>query len=313
MRSKTTPASRLCYRDREADNPETDPQYAIRADKPPYIVSPHKLNLLFDSDENDEALFARLKRERQLYRQFSSADTPAELRRRLQEEVAQLGFSEYAFLRLDRVATPAASEALMPTELLSSCSERVAQRCGLMLQAGIADARNRHLSALFHWVAAAETDARAIKNHQSVLIVGAQGAGYYLVITGRPGANGYLWMSGPGQARDTDAFHQRVENNQYALNLLATTIEAVGTSKFPTLFRHQNRGQANTITPRPLRLLNTLAKRDATLREAADRLCLSTDTINKHVAAAKATLGTNTLAGTLWQALQAGLIDTEDP
>ena len=315
MGSKTTSANRLRFVEAEASKPGPDTEYAIHGDKPPYIVSPHKLNLLFDSDENDDALFARLKRERQLYREFNNAEDPHDLRQRVLTELNRLGFSEYSFLRLNRVQNPAGGDALIPTELLSSYSDQTAQQCGLMLRASFNSTRNRHLSALFYCVASATTTTLHISGDQYVLIVGNDGAGCFLIMVGQPAGNRYLWSSGPDQHQqppDSCDFQQRVARNQYALSLLATTIEAVGTNRFPCLFKREPDAGGAAVTPRPLRLLNTLAKRDATLREAADHLCLSTDTINKHVAAAKSALGTNTLTGTLWKDLKAGLMDTEE-
>ncbi len=105
------------------------------------------------------------------------------------------------------------------------------------------------------------------------------------------------------------ALQQKVADKRQSIDWLATTIEGVGINKFGELFRAGEGDKAIRINPRPLRLLNTLAKYDVTLQEAAQLLHLSTDTVNKHVAAAKAALGTTTIAGTIWKAVQKGLID----
>jgi len=52
-----------------------------------------------------------------------------------------------------------------------------------------------------------------------------------------------------------------------------------------------------------------MAKNDLTLTQAADKLCLSTHTINKHMAMAKKELGARTQATAIYRAIQGGLID----
>ena len=129
-----------------------------------------------------------------------------------------------------------------------------------------------------------------------MLIVSAGEAGCYITNSGVPSRGRYLSISSP-EDRAEDIFRQHVINNQQALDLLVNTIEGVGVKKFPQFFEAQTKNTTAKINPRPLRLLNTLAKQDVTLRQAADLLHLSTDTINKHVAAAKTALGTTTIAG----------------
>ena len=64
----------------------------------------------------------------------------------------------------------------------------------------------------------------------------------------------------------------------------------------------------NEIKPKALRLLSTMAKFDLSLAEAADDLCISLDTANKHMALAKKALGTGSQAHAVYLAIRKGLI-----
>lgn len=106
-------------------------------------------------------------------------------------------------------------------------------------------------------------------------------------------------------------FKTKIEHYKPILHLLCEAISVIGTITFPTYFSSFST-QYTAITPKPLRLLNTLAKDNITLKEAAKRLCISLDTANKHIAAAKAALGANTQAAAIYRAIKAGLIDYDD-
>lgn len=281
--------------------------HSLQAETLAEIVLPDTLRELLDNNENEGIPVSTLKYERELYRELSTCEDIDSLENRIATVLSRLGFAEYSFLRLNAVS---GTEALVPTGLLASYRDKAFLCGGLMLRAESDNTRNRHLSALYHFVASAPADLLCQHSGQYVFIVGSSNEGYYLALVGSPSVSRFISMSPLRQKADTQSFRQHIECHQYALDLLAIMIEAVGGSNFPDLFDVDKKEAQVTITPRPLRLLNILAKRDVTLRQAADILCLSPDTINKHVAAAKAALGTTTLPGTLWKAVGEGLIDS---
>ena len=99
---------------------------------------------------------------------------------------------------------------------------------------------------------------------------------------------------------------------QYLRTGLAEAIDQISATNFPDFFTVKRRAVKDVVTPKPLRLLNTLAKQNITLKEAASKLCISQDTANKHIAAAKTALGANTQAAAVYLAIKAGLIDCDD-
>ncbi len=68
----------------------------------------------------------------------------------------------------------------------------------------------------------------------------------------------------------------------------------------------------NSLIPKPLKLLSILAKDGLTLKESAQKLCIGVDTANKHVAAAKQSLGASTLANAVYLAATHDLLIEED-
>lgn len=95
-----------------------------------------------------------------------------------------------------------------------------------------------------------------------------------------------------------------ISRSKPVLQLLADAVSFIGQDRF-----FAKEPSKETINSRPLRLLTTLAKNDVTLSEAADMLCVSLDTVNKHMAQAKKALGTRSQANAVYLAVQKGLIE----
>ncbi|TQV69861.1 hypothetical protein FKG94_22170 [Exilibacterium tricleocarpae] len=275
---------------------------------PSSVIPAERLGAFFDNDEEDEALFAQLQMERKLYRLLNSCDTREAMARQVTGILTHLGFAEYSFVRLDVLQRDEGNQALMPKMILSSHGGEKFESGGMILQATADDPRARHLSMLYHFIASLPANGLENRGGRYMLIISAGDAGCYITHSGTPKKGRYLSICSP-EDRAEDIFRQHVANNQQTLDLLVNSIEGVGIKKFPQVFEANKKSTAAKINPRPLRLLNTLAKKDVTLRQAADLLHLSTDTINKHVAAAKTALGTTTIAGTVWKAIKEGLID----
>ena len=67
-----------------------------------------------------------------------------------------------------------------------------------------------------------------------------------------------------------------------------------------------------TLTDQQLRLLKVLVRQDITLKQAATYLNRSPHTLNKHIADIKRALGTRTMVGTVFRAVQLDLIDPDE-
>lgn len=282
---------------------------AVRADKPPYLFQAAKLSSLFDSDENDEALFARLKLERSFYRSFSRCGSVEEFTARIADTVTQLGFSDYSFVRLDQVKNPSGSTGIVPTILLASYEDQVTECGSVMFQATANNRRNRHLSIIYHCIASLDAEHSFLNTtlEQYLLVASTGTTDYYVAPSGFP-EKSYQVLIHSTEKVGKNAANLSSQQEVHPIDILAGAIEITGKEVFPEAFQ----SDASTLAPRPLQLLATMAHKDVNLREAAKILCLSTDTVNKYMAAAKATLGTSTIAATVWTAAKKGLINDFD-
>lgn len=106
-------------------------------------------------------------------------------------------------------------------------------------------------------------------------------------------------------SESAEDFQTRVDNCRPVLNLLAEAIGFIG----------RNKGYVRTpkppLRPRQLELLTLLAKNNLTIREAADKLFISIDTANKHMATAKRAMGTKHQANAIYLAIKQGLINLD--
>ena len=123
------------------------------------------------------------------------------------------------------------------------------------------------------------------------------------------GKNAIFLVADKGASREE--FRLKVNRCKAILHLLGEAIANIGVSSFPVFFSG-DRLRGVSITPKPLRLLNVLAKDNITLKQAAVKLCISLDTANKHIAAAKTALGANTQAAAIYRAVKAGLVEIDE-
>jgi DNA-binding CsgD family transcriptional regulator len=93
------------------------------------------------------------------------------------------------------------------------------------------------------------------------------------------------------------------QSRRAVLHLLGNTAIRVYQNKF------KSHNPAPRINPKPIRLLTIMARSDLNLSQAAEKLCISIDTANKHMALAKEMLGSRSQANAVYRAIQKGLID----
>ncbi len=107
-------------------------------------------------------------------------------------------------------------------------------------------------------------------------------------------------------------FRQIVDKSKTVLHLLAEAVDFIGATKHGNYFDKIDKSEKNVIAQKPLRLLEVMVKGNMALKDAADKLCISLDTANKHIASAKKSLGAKTQAAAIYNALKLGLISCDD-
>ncbi len=111
---------------------------------------------------------------------------------------------------------------------------------------------------------------------------------------------------------DKAEFREKIKHYEVVIPFLAEAIAYFGFNFFSDYFLNKNVVAELSLTPKPLKLLSILAKDGLTLKESAQKLCISVDTANKHVAAAKQSLGASTPANAIYLAATHGLLIEED-
>ena len=94
------------------------------------------------------------------------------------------------------------------------------------------------------------------------------------------------------------------------LRLLSEAIDTIARQKFADYFIDKNACKRHniTITPKPLRVLNTLANNDYSISEIAEKLCISVVTVNQHLKTVRNCFEAKTNYAAIKQAIQAKLI-----
>lgn len=132
---------------------------------------------------------------------------------------------------------------------------------------------------------------------------------YYIPIATNLGTNFSVAIFSKDKEREE--FKEEIEQRKDFIQLLFEVVVEICCSNFPKLFfgaKNNFSGVAN-VTNKQAELLSYIAKEDLQLGQAADRMCISLDTANKHIAAAKQALGCNTQAGCVYWGIKKGIID----
>lgn len=276
---------------------------------PEYQFQPYSLNSFLDG--NESVLFERLRFEAELYRTFCVCETDKDFATSITTTIQALEYSEYSFVCIYPAGGIEAGRALIPNVLFASYDNEIGQHGGIMFQAGVDSIYHRHLSVVYHFIAGsfAPNQIGAVEKRWYILVVSAGAATHYLAVSGFPSQSCQFTTYSRQTPIDKPSFGDSTKVNP--VDVLANAIEIIGQQKFPRLLRAAESETTPKIGQRPLKLLNVLAHQDVTLRDAGDILGLSSDTVNKHMAQAKAALGTKTVYGTIWTAAQQGLINDE--
>jgi DNA-binding CsgD family transcriptional regulator len=129
---------------------------------------------------------------------------------------------------------------------------------------------------------------------------------FYMPIS-RKNYKAVFWVSFDSDM-NAAAFEAVVAEYRRDLAAIANMVDVIGREKFHADFHNHKKISLLPINGKPLQLLETLARKDLSLNEAAEVLEISISTANQHVAAAKKALSAHTLHGAILAALQLGLI-----
>lgn len=257
---------------------------------------------------NDDATLDTLINQIEFVRVLSGTKSINDFNQRILTVLEPLGFSDFALVRRKnngRIEVPLCS---MPKALMEMYEAEKYCRHDMVLD--YLDAGNLdpiYLSMVKRTIDNVSLMTRTFKRNQEILSLYEQFELYdaYLIPVrfdrGEENERGIFWAIARGVGFDD--FSPLVERCKPVLRLLADTVNFIGFT------RYYSGGDQPGMGTRPLRLLSTMAKNDLSLSQAADVLCISIDTANKHMAMAKKALGTSSQANAVYLALKQGLID----
>jgi hypothetical protein len=266
-----------------------------------------------DEDRQARAEYEASLFELRVYRELStSRDIPA-LKRKVHSHLQGFGFSDYSFIQMERREEPETHMFTTPKEFTDIyLSEGIYEHDQLLSYAAV-NTEPIFQSTIDAYLRVAPVKTQTIlKNERIQRYVKGKGfLDYYNVPLPAATGQGNVLLSLTSQHVSSDELIRRAVANRQLLHILCKAVDYVGTVKFPSFFLDSGSPEVK-IFPKPLRLLALLAKEDLTLNDAATQLGITRSTANAHVAAIKNAFGTRTLWGSVFKAMQLGLINKKD-
>ena len=262
--------------------------------------------LVISDDEDDQALGILIS-QIDYIRNLSSVETVEEFHTEIMKILTGLGFSDYALICKTGLGTIDAPHSSLPDALFKSYEDEGYCRFDMVLDyihCGIGDPIL--LSMVSDTIKSSPVMTYTFKKNEEILSLYSEyGVSNAYVIPVKSTKKdcqdrGVLTVMAIGM--DDGEFRIKSKRFGPLLKVLADAISFLNESRFNHI------RPENEIKPKALRLLSTMAKCVLSLAEAADDLCISLDTANKHMALAKQALGTGSQAHAVYLAIRKGLI-----
>ena len=277
--------------------------------------------LNISADNNIKPVAGRVKREGVLnkemgeghfFSQLAECGTVVEFKERISSIVCQLGFTDFSFTVLH--APPAKSLTTLPDKLREYYLKDGFSNQDLLLEHAAGSNAPIFLSALEQFIASTPFSSERIyrnANHFKLLASLGYHDCYGIPHSfGRNAGRAMLLLFAKDASREE--FHRKVEQCQSLLPMIVGAAVYFGFTHFPEHFLDAKFNGQLGITPKPLKMLETVAKEGLLLKDAARKHHISLDTANKHVASAKQALGATTLANAVYLAMVHRLIEGEN-
>ena len=263
-------------------------------------------NILNDGLPSD----ASLEAEYGYYAELSSANDVGEFNEKIDDAIRRLGFSEYAFVRLDD-AEKSDNLITVTRELLDVYYKQGLYEHDLGIQYANNNERPVFRSTLNEYVFQANFDfdyKRCMREIDEL----NQSFGYYdffSIPTKAINGHGKVQLSVTRRGMTPFYFEDLVKKCSADLHLLCRAIDVVATRKFPGELLGKKQYGGIAINPQPLRVLDTLANNDMNIAQVADKLGIKEITANKHLQAARRAFGVQTNYAAIRLAVQKKLIE----
>ena len=262
-------------------------------------------NLRFDIASFDQDLsLEELNNHIGFVKQLVASKNPDDLRKRLLNIFSQFGLTDFAFIGCSQNHRPHFLLTSLPKELLACYQSQKLDNYDMALDYLKTD----NTSHFYH-----SDIQQIIEDSQLLTHIFAKNLKIIALYKKFEFNNAYLMpykaskesllFSLMAKGATAKEFMALTESCGAVLHLLGDTAIRVYENKFK---RHNPAPRKN---PKPIRLLTIMAKFDLNLSQAADKLCISIDTANKHMAMAKEMFGSRSQVNAVYRAIQKGLID----
>lgn len=237
-----------------------------------------------------------------------------EFKQSVRNEVNNLGFSDYSFVRLEACdSLESQSLVTLPQELLDRYYEKGLYKHDAILEYAENSERPIFRSVLDKYIAQAPYVNAMTRATQAICEL-SKSYGYsdfYIIPVHGIGGRGRVILSIADQGCDQAEFKSKVESCKSLLLLLCESIDWATVHNFPDLFLAAENDSV-VINPKPLLVLSTLANNDLNISQVADRLNISVVTANKHLETVRRSLAVRTNYAAIKKAVVKGLINYKE-
>ncbi|MEJ2415773.1 MAG: autoinducer binding domain-containing protein [Exilibacterium sp.] len=262
-------------------------------------------------------IIAQWVRPGKFYKETVRAGDIHEFHCKIMNIVKRLGFSDYSCI-------PLYNPTALNEFLLSSYPKKLRQdytaggfhKYDIVLSWAQRSAREKNAptpvyqSAITYWMLSAPIKTDYILMNQELLsMVRRYGYRdcYNIAKKAYCNANNAILFSVAIRNADTLRLAEKIQAHEFTLELLAQTIDYVGSTLFPEYFTGAATPSAD-IDREGLLLLQKMGEVDCTLKRAMDLLNMKHRTGNYHMARLRETLGVETNCGALFEAIKRGLL-----
>lgn len=233
-----------------------------------------------------------------------------EFRHQLLRLFSLIGFSDFFFQKLFWMKSAKQPFGTLPRQLLAIYEDGKYFKHDLALQHVRTTTSPVFMSSIEYFISEARIKPDTFRRYGELIDVCKSfdyHDFYYMPLKARDDSYSVM-LSVTVKGMNSVDFRRKVEMHKEELHLLANAVFCKGVSEFPSLFL-DTKSSRKVNGSRPMQLLYLLAIDDMSLKQAADKLCISIDTANKHIASAKKVWGVRTQAAAVYRAVKAGVIE----
>ena len=243
---------------------------------------------------------------------LNNSSSQEEFTQRIGDIVKRLGFSDFLFMRLERVWHRHSQSGMyhsLPDEWMRIYHEERLYEIDLVISYGRANIQPIFSSQIYGYINDAPFEMELTKKNRLVLQLYRRFDFFEHAVFPLPACdgNGHVVLLLSSEGTDKQSFQASVEPIIGRCRSLCRAIDYVANNSFDTTFVDKNNNPIK-ITNKTLSVLRELIYRDVSITQLAGYLNISPITAHQHIAAARKALSANTNIGAVVNAIKAGLV-----